>query len=116
MNEASTATSRNQRKHANRKARRDEKLRIQLPRVESWVLAQDSYGDQILIGNVYNHRSMHDGKSIQTSPLVSCGHLFAVTVTGSKYLLGTPSKEYTDFRERHGFGPVSQKVFHFDPC
>ena len=115
MNETSTATSRNQRKHANRKAKRDEKLRSDLPRVESWLFAQDEYGDQVLVGNVYNHRSREDGASIQTSPLVSCGHLFAVTLSGSKYLLGTPSKKYIDFREKHGLGPISQKVFHFDP-
>jgi len=109
------ATTRNQRKHANRKARRDEKLRTDFPRLESWVVAKDSYGDCILAGNVYNHSRIKNGASIETSPLLKCGHLFAVTSTGSKYLLGTPSKEYMDFREKHNLGPISQKVFHFKP-
>lgn len=107
---------RNQRKHANRKERRDAQLRADLPRLESWVFSVDSYGDGVLRGSVYNKRGYKDGTHVQTSPLLSCGHIFAVTLTGSKYLLGAPSEEYVAFRERHGFGPISHKVFHFELC
>ena len=114
MSETST-TSRNQRKHANRKALRDEKLLTEFPRIELWVFGEDRYGGNVITGTVYNHRIIADKENITTSPIVRMGHLFAITLSGSKYILGTPKKEYIDYREKHNLGPISHKVFRFDP-
>jgi hypothetical protein len=106
--------SRNQRKHANRKASRNEKLRAELPRLESWVFSSDSYGDNVLRGSIYNRPGYTDGEHVQTSPILRIDHLLAVTVSGTKYLLGEPSADYVAYRKHNGLGPITNEVFHFD--
>jgi hypothetical protein len=112
---AKASTTRNQRKHENRKAARHAAYKAKYPVIEQWVIGLDEHGDSVVKGTVHGHRDIKDGESLVSSPLVRIGHLFAKTMSGSTYALGQPNQAYLDFRERHGLGPISTKVFLFDP-
>ena len=109
------STTRNQRKHANRKAARHAAYKAKYPVLEQWIVAVDEFGDTIVKGIVDGHKYIKNGEWVVTSPLVQMGHLFAKTLSGSVYFLGQPNQEYLDFRMRHGLGPISTKVFRFNP-
>ena len=108
-------TTRNQRKHENRRAARYATYKATYPVLEQWVVGLDECGDSIVKGIVSGHEHIKDGEWVVSSPLVRIGHLLAKTKSGSTYVLGQPSQEYLDFRARHGLGPISTKVFRFDP-
>jgi hypothetical protein len=50
-----------------------------------------------LTGDVYGHPSRPDGQQITTSPVVSVEGKVATTHSGSRYLLGEASEQYTEF-------------------
>lgn len=106
-------STRNSRKHAARKERRNALLLATLPTIDDWCLIEDR-GDMILEGRAYNDARFPDGALVSTSELARIDHLTAVTARGTKYRLGTPSKDYMLHREQHGLGPITTKVFYFN--
>ena len=112
----STDAARNARKHAAKKQRRDALMLATLPTLDEWAFTQDGNDpDCSLTGRVYNHARYPDGQVVVTTPLRRLDHLTAITMSGTKYRLGTPSQDYLDYREKHGLGPISCKVFYFNP-
>lgn len=111
MNDTPKST-RNARKHTNRKMRRDEDLRQKLPRLEQWIFLE-RFNEFILQGNVYNSPGFLEGVTVSTSKVVKMNHIVARTISGSEYLLGTPHPDYIKFREQNNLGPITYKVFRF---
>ena len=106
--------TRNARKHAARKARRDEMLRQTLPSLEDWCTVVEE-GELSLKGQVFNDARFPSGCFVTTNTIVFMNHLIAITNSGTKYRLGKPSAAYLDYRKRHNLGPISHQIFRFHP-
>ena len=113
MNNYSATMTRNARKHANRRNKRNMKLRETLPRLEQWVFV-DGEGVINLQGNVYNRCGFTDGTPVSTSPLIRLDHLTAITKSSTKYFLGTPHPDYIAYRQQNNLGPITSQVFYFN--
>ena len=106
-----TTADRNHRKHENRKASRDARLREQYPTIEDWttVLCE---GELCLTGRVYNHARFNNGDQITTSRLKYIDHLLSKTQHNT-YTLGEPSQDYLDYRRKHNLGPITKLRYIF---
>ena len=109
-------STRNARKHAAHKLKRDAMLKATLPTIDNWKVMDDYFeaNSRVLHGYVYNDARYEDGHFVETSPLRRIDHLTAITSSGTKYRLGTPSEEYLAHRKKEGLGPIATKVFRYE--
>jgi hypothetical protein len=79
-------------------------------RLEDWAVVpsaniaayQELRAGNLLVGKVFGHPTIAEGKFIFTSPIVRTDGIMTVETMNTAYCLGQASREYQDWSERQG--------------